>query len=79
MTNRIDRLTPGQEVILKFHGSKSLGNEPHEETHTFLGIEGEGDERRAKFRYNDMEWEAYRYQGRWSYGTSAEKLSIVQA
>jgi len=75
---RIDKLNPGQEVTLKFHGSKSLGNDPYEERHTFLDIVGEGDDRRAVFSDGGEQWEAYRFKGGWAYGSSAEKLSIVE-
>lgn len=74
---RIDQLQAGQEVTLKFHGSKSIGNEPYEETHTFLGIVGEKDDRRAVFSDGSTQWEAYRYNGGWAYGSSAERLSLV--
>ena len=71
---RIDSLKPNTPVLLKFFRST--------EEATFLAIVGEGDERRARFVQHDdaiglFEWEAYRFQGRWAYGTSAERLSLV--
>lgn len=73
MARRIDSLQPNETVTLQFHGSKSLGNEPYLLEATFEGIIGTGEERRAQFD----EVEAYRYNGHWAYGTSAEKLSLV--
>jgi hypothetical protein len=76
---RIDNLAVGSEITLRFHGSN--GNQTHEETFIFRGISGEGDERRATFQYSgnvDDVWEAYRYNGRWAYGSSADRLSIVR-
>jgi hypothetical protein len=48
----------------------------------FLGIDGEGDDRRAVFAQfdcggNTFGWSAYRYNGGWAYGSSAERLSLV--
>lgn len=74
MARRIDTLKVGDKVRLKFAGSRSLGNDAHEETCIFNGIEGEGDKRRAKFD----EWEAYRFRGRWAYGSSAENLVVLE-
>lgn len=82
MAKRIDSLTPDTEVTLRFH---HRGNS-YDEAATFLGISGEGDDRRARFRSADTEtltagrtyeWEAYRYNGHWAYGTSADRLSLV--
>lgn len=72
---RIDSLKPNTPVLLKFtHGTEEA---------TFLALVGEGDSRRARFIQCSetpgelFEWEAYRYQGHWTYGTSAERLSLV--
>jgi hypothetical protein len=73
MARRIDSLKQNEKVTLQFHGSKTLGNEPYTLEAVFEGITGEGDERRANFD----EVEAYRYNGHWAYGTSAEKLTLV--
>lgn len=73
---RIDTLTPGTEVTLDFAGR-------YAEDVTFLGIDGEGDDRRARFRSYDndqaryYEWEAYRYEGRWAFGIGAGTLRLV--
>jgi hypothetical protein len=76
---RIDNLTPGTTVTLRFNGPKSLGNAPWEEEFLFLGIEGSGDDRHARFTSDDLSgaWEAYRYNGHWAYGSSAERLSLI--
>ena len=71
---RINDLKDGESVTLKFHGSKRLGNEPWEDTVVFHRFEGEGDDKRAFFD----NWEAYRYNGHWAYGSSAEKLTIAK-
>jgi hypothetical protein len=73
---RIDSLKPGTKVVLQFGREFQFGDAEQEEA-TFLGIEGTGDDRRAKFR-QDFDWEAYRYNGRWAYGTSAESLRLVR-
>ena len=72
---RIDSLKPNTPVLLKFR-------EGTEEA-TFLALIGEGDERRARFIQHDdavglYEWEAYRFRGRWAYGTSADTLRLVE-
>lgn len=74
MARRIDSLKPNETVTLRFNGSKSLGNEPFEDSYTFLEIVGSGEDRRAMF----TDLEAYRYKGHWAYGTSAEKLTVVE-
>lgn len=78
---RIDNLTVGAEVTLRFHGS--FGNKTYDQSFVFLGIKGEGSERRAEFKYaagtgGYGTWEAYRYQGRWAYGSGADRLSLVE-
>lgn len=82
MAKRLDSLKPGTKVRLKFHGTLSFGNAPYEETATFQGVVGEGDNRRALFSdlssKSPFDWEAYRYKNRWAYGSSAERLSVVE-
>lgn len=74
---RIDKLQPGSFVELDFNGK-------YQEFAVFLGISGEGDKRYAKFaqpqaRGDQMfEWEAYRFNGGWKFGSSAERLSLVR-
>lgn len=78
---RIDTIPAGSRVRLLFTGS--FNRNPFEEEHTFLGIEGEGDSRRARFhrdedgQYKAYDWEAYRYNGGWAYGSSAERLQLL--
>lgn len=80
---RIDKLEKGTFVTLDF-------NDRYQEDAVFLGIVGEGDDRRARFAqagashaasangcYRMTEWEAYRYNGGWAFGTSAERLRLV--
>lgn len=72
---RIDSLVPGTEVTLDF------GH--YTETAKFLSLRGGGVERTASFKSTDTdgreyEWEAYRYQGHWVYGTSADRLRLVK-
>jgi hypothetical protein len=80
---RIDSLKPGTKVTLRFNGQ--YGNGTYEEPATFLGIEGTGDDRTAQFE-TDTElnatgrytWSAYRFKGFWAYGSSAERLTLVE-
>lgn len=79
---RIDSLKPGDTVELAFshYGNK---DETYEYA-VFLGIKGEGDTRRAEFIQRErgdtsvFNWEAYRFNGRWVYGTSAERLRVQE-
>ncbi len=74
---RIDTLTVGTKVRLDFGGD-------YEEEATFMGITGTGDDRRATFesvdedRHDVYTWQAYRYNRRWAFGTSAQTLSLVK-
>ena len=73
---RIDSLAANQNVLLQFAG--------YTERALFKGVSGSGDERVAKFTSVDSdthkiyEWEAYRYCGRWAYGTSAQPLRAIE-
>lgn len=82
MAKRIDTLKSGEKVTLGFYyqGQRTL------ETAEFVKVEGDGEKRRATFiseteingerrKYN---WQAYRYHGRWSYGTGADRLTLVK-
>lgn len=81
MAQRISSLKGGENVTLKFHGSKQFGNDPYELDVIFVGFfadHTQSDDKRARFDYGDgTTFDAYRYANRWSYGTSAERLSIV--
>lgn len=76
MSKRIDKLAPGSFVELKIGGNF--------EHALFVGVRGKGDERRAAFvQVADVppsphmfEWEAYRFNGHWAYGSSAELLRL---
>ena len=75
---RIDQLTPGSYVTLRF-GTKATG---YTEPARFVGIVGTGDDREATFRSANpdgttYEWGAYRHAGRWAYGSGADYLSLV--
>lgn len=79
MTNqtrpKMGQLQPGQQVLLGFKGS--------DEVAWFVAMEGEGESRRIKFLQNGpdgkpFDWEAYRYEGHWAYGTSADRLVLRQ-
>jgi hypothetical protein len=77
---RIDSLTPDTPVTLKFCAELQGEDAAFEEDAVFIRITGEGDERRATFRtqvVKPYEWEAYRFNGRWAYGSSAETLRLV--
>lgn len=82
MTKRIDQLTPGTQVVLGFVG---WGNTLTTDNATFVGVTGAGDDRRATFRSanthsprGSYEWDAYRYNGGWVYGTSAQRLRLLE-
>lgn len=78
---RIDKLTPNSKITLNFYAGSSVA---FTEDVTFLRIEGEGAEREAVFHSvpagkpaDAYTWRAYRFQGRWAYGTSADRLSLA--
>ena len=76
---QIDRLEPGTAVLLEmFNRSEAL---PPEHA-LFLGVVGEGESRRAHFSQMlkpgaSFDWEAYRFGGRWAYGSSADRMRVV--
>jgi hypothetical protein len=78
MSIRIDTLAPGARTKVLFVGNKSAGNDPYQLDLTFDRIEGEGLTRRAFFTDSSgLEIEAYRFNGQWSYGASAEPLRVL--
>lgn len=78
MAKRISSLKAGENVRVLLHGSKRFGNEPYELDLIFKGIEGSGEDARALFEDPDgPDFEAYRDRGRWAYGMSSERLSLV--
>jgi len=76
---QIARLTPGQDVTLKF----TTRNGFYTEDNRFVGLTDGGE--RATFTTHAADegtpynWDAYRFQGRWVYGSSAQRLSLVVA
>lgn len=73
--NPLNTLTAGGKYTLHLHGSKMLGNDPYDLPGvTFLRYTGEGANQRAVFD----EIELYKVAGRWCYGMSAERASLIQ-
>jgi hypothetical protein len=78
LTKQIAKLAAGERVRLLFQGSKSLGNEPYELDASFEQLTGVGEDAEAVFKVDGGdEFTAYRFRGRWCYGTSAERLSLI--
>jgi len=83
---RIDSLQPETPVRLKFCAEFQGKDAAYEEDAVFVKLEGSGNERRATFRTTDTswsgeytyEWRAYRFNGRWAYGSSAETLRLLE-
>jgi hypothetical protein len=85
---RIDSLKPGTPVRLKFCAEFQGKDQAYEEDAVFVALTGEGNDRRATFGSPDQrvpgedrvwyQWDAYRYKGRWVYGSSAETLRLVE-
>jgi hypothetical protein len=76
MVRRIDSLTPGARVVLNFDND-------YEEPAKFLRVEGSGAEREAWFESlgpagEPYKWAAYRFEGYWVYGSSAQRLRVVE-
>ena len=76
---RIDQLIPETPVTLDFY---YRGKYSFTEEVTFVGRNGKGTDRVAVFRSigpdnKPYTWEAYRFEGRWVYGTSADRLSLA--
>lgn len=82
---RIDQLTPGDIVTLGFClQARNTMTSPRmdEETAMFVGHIGYGVDRRAEFAQLDGQgkvynWEAYRYNGGWAFGSSANRLRLL--
>lgn len=71
---RISAKYVGETLTLAFYGPYDRTTEEH----TLVKFEGAGDDARATFRdVSGMEWEAYRFKGRWAYGSSANRLTVV--
>jgi len=80
---KIDNLKPCTLVELEFSNQWSLSEkEPSTEHAVFVGMSGSGDERLAEFisptNSDQMfTWSAYRYKGRWVYGSGAAPVRLV--
>ena len=77
---RLDKLAEGTGVMLNFHVGKRIVETSEAR---FVRMEGEGEDRHAVFRSRGRkgkngwyEWEAYRYKGRWAYGSSADLITV---
>lgn len=73
--NRFDNLTPGDWIVLDVGGDT--------ERATFLGVEGEGDDRKVRLLQANtlgttFEWSAYRMDGRWRYGSHGGTVRLVE-
>lgn len=80
MAKSIAKLTEGEKYTFKFHGSRRLGNSPYEDDLYFQGVTGEGEDRRATLSETvdgKDSFEIYIFNKRWSYGTSAERISVL--
>jgi hypothetical protein len=78
MAKRISTKNVGESFELLLDKNRAMG-QPQTLTAKLLRIEGEGDEKRAVFHDEEIgEWEAYRYNGRWAYGSSAEPLRVIK-
>jgi hypothetical protein len=84
---RIDNLKIGTEIVLRFHE----GSGYHDERGIFLGIEGTGEDRRARFETDNAtpnfgslsgaySWSAYRSTNNkfWAYGSSEQRLQLIE-
>lgn len=80
MAKRISKKNVGQ----KFHllcdmNTRNTGQPIELEDVLLVKVEGEGDDQRATFLDNEIgEWEAYRWNGRWAYGSSCEPLRVIK-
>lgn len=79
MAKRIDSIKNGQRVTLRFMANFQGKDGAWDEDMVFDGIDGDGDDREARFKYLDSSdhWKAYRFNGRWVYGSSAETLRLI--
>ena len=78
MAKRISTKNVGESFELLFDKNTRMGQK-QTLTCKLIRIEGEGDRQRAVFHDEEIgEWEAYRYNGRWAYGSSAEPLRVLK-
>lgn len=79
MTHRLDEYNAGETPKLRFYSNGSGRSSSYvEDHHTIVSKSGKGEARTITFRdfKNGFEWEAYRYRGRWAYGSSAARLGV---
>jgi hypothetical protein len=77
MAKRISKKNEGQLFHLRFNSPYN----PYEMKDVKLleVFKGDRDEERARFEDPEIgEWEAYKYNGRWAYGSSADRLSVIE-
>ena len=84
MSKRLGSIPVGHFVKIHFRGSKSLGNEPYDEVAQVVAHLGDGDNERVRlsalgYGGADIDFEAYRFEGHWAYGSSAERLSVLDS
>jgi len=78
MAKRISSKNVGQMFELLLDKNRAMG-QPETIECKLLRIEGEGEDKRAIFDDEAIgEWSAYRYNGRWAYGSSAEPLRVIK-
>jgi len=77
MAKRISTKNVGEIFELHFHGGM---NQDRWDFYRLIKVEGKGDDARATFQdlepNETFEWEAYRFNGHWAYGSSANRLSV---
>lgn len=79
MAKRISKKNEGQLFHLKFHSSSGNSGYEMENVKLLEVFTGDRNEERARFEDSEIgEWEAYRFNGRWAYGSSADRLSVIE-
>lgn len=75
---RLDKVAPGS--LITWMDPKHPDDEP--ERAILLSHQGEGEDRTITLAQragsgNLYNWDLYRYKGRWAYGTSADRFSLL--
>lgn len=80
MAKRISKKNEGQLFHLLFDkNTRWTGPVQDMKDVLLVKVEGSGDDARATFSDDQIgEWEAYRYNGRWCYGSSCEPLRVIE-
>lgn len=78
MAFQVRGLRNGDVVTGVFHGDKGLGNEPYTLKNLSV-LDVNLDDGRVKFAEDDstFTFEIYKFNGRWTYGSSASRFSIA--